>query len=126
VPAIGEAVSGSVEVDDLGGVSETDGGIGWTNYEDLVDREGEHGEVEVERNGLEGLLEMARIPQPEREGGVGGEHRATRTGYGLRPSSVLREPQRLAFLVSKIVGATLEAMGWDGEGLGRVQGMKAP
>jgi hypothetical protein len=113
VPALGEAVTGSIEVDNLG--EELEGDLGWV-VDDVLAR--------GQRNGLEQILEMARIPQPEGEG-IGGDHRATRTGYGLRPTTVLREPQRLAFLVSKIVGATLEAMGWGSPG-SNPMGSKAP
>jgi hypothetical protein len=109
VPALGEAPTGSIEVENPG--VDVEGEVDLDSSGDEVVGEVEAEGVPVglgnERNGLERIMERS---QPvDGIGGTGG-HRATRTGYGLRPSVVVRKPPRLAYIVAKAVGAVLEAL----------------
>jgi hypothetical protein len=59
-------------------------------------------EIEMPQFSSEGASSVVTNEEPLR--------RDARTGYGLRPSSVLRAPDRLAFLVQQGVGALIELL----------------
>jgi hypothetical protein len=108
VPALGEAPTGSIEVENPG--VDVEGEVDLDSSGDEVVGEVETEEVPIglvnERNGLERIMEGSQSVG----GSGGGGNRATRTGYGLRPSVVVRKPPRLAYIVAKAVGAVLEEL----------------